>query len=141
MCYVFYIDYRNDLQPFNSRRKRNNPANFSNHGYEPQGKPWTLIPPQGAGYYTLRLWRDCSQSRWIGIGQFHLRFLLSTSVTTTYKFQYTSFLKFESHNKYLLQKFSFVTQQIYILNPAKRCIDNTSFFLQFTLRILIPFWR
>ena len=49
----------------------------NNHGYEPQGKPWTLIPPQGAGYYTLRLWRDCS----------------------TNKFQYTSFLKFESHNK------------------------------------------
>ena len=49
----------------------------NNHGYEPQGKPCTLIPPQGAGYYTLRLWRDCS----------------------TCKFQYTSFLKFESHNK------------------------------------------
>lgn len=23
-----------------------------NHGYEPQGKPLTMIPPQGAGYYT-----------------------------------------------------------------------------------------
>ena len=23
---------------------------LKNHGYEPQGKPWTLIPPQGAGY-------------------------------------------------------------------------------------------
>jgi hypothetical protein len=22
-----------------------------NHGYEPQGKPWTLIPQQAAGYY------------------------------------------------------------------------------------------
>jgi hypothetical protein len=57
---------------------------LKNHGYEPQGKPWTLIPPQGAGYCTLRLWRDCS----------------------TNKFQDTysdlpgySFLKFESHNK------------------------------------------
>jgi hypothetical protein len=54
-------------------------VDFRNHGYEPQGKLWTLIPPQGAGYYTpfirdnstnkllrslglitLRLWRDCS---------------------------------------------------------------------------------
>jgi hypothetical protein len=39
-----------------------------NHGYEPQGNPdcyrdWTLIPPQGAGYYTLRLWRDCSTNK------------------------------------------------------------------------------
>ena len=32
----------------------------TNHGYEPQGEPWTLIPPQGAGYYTFRLRRDCS---------------------------------------------------------------------------------
>ncbi len=36
---------------------------MANHGYEPQGKPWTLIPPQGAGYYTLRLWRDCSTNK------------------------------------------------------------------------------
>ena len=49
---------------------------LEDHGYKPQGKPWGLIPPQGAEYYTLRLWRDCS----------------------TCKFQYTSFLKFESHN-------------------------------------------
>ena len=27
---------------------------INNHGYEPQDKPWTLIPPQGAVYYTLR---------------------------------------------------------------------------------------
>jgi hypothetical protein len=57
-----------------------------NHGYEPQGKPWILIPPQGAGYYTLRLWRDC----------------------LTYKFQYTSFLKFESHNKQIRNKGHFL---------------------------------
>jgi hypothetical protein len=30
-----------------------------NHGYESQGKPWTHFPPQAAGYYTLRLRRDC----------------------------------------------------------------------------------
>ena len=27
---------------------------FQNHGYEPQGNPWTLIPQQAAEYYTLR---------------------------------------------------------------------------------------
>jgi hypothetical protein len=46
-----------------------------NHGYEPQGKPWTHFPPQAAEYYTLRLRRDCS----------------------TKKFQFASLLKFKSH--------------------------------------------
>jgi hypothetical protein len=46
----------------------------------PQQALNTLIPAQGASYYTLRLWRDCS----------------------TNKFQYTSFLKFESHNNSII---------------------------------------
>ena len=33
---------------------------INNHRYEPQRKPWTKIPQQAAGYYTFRLWRDCS---------------------------------------------------------------------------------
>ena len=46
-------------------------------GMNPRASSGPYIPPQGAGYYTLRLWRDCS----------------------TNKFQFTLFLKFESHNR------------------------------------------
>jgi hypothetical protein len=50
------------LQSFDNPRKsvlsvKSLPAGrqaHANHGYEPQGKPWTRIPQQAAGYYTLR---------------------------------------------------------------------------------------
>lgn len=31
-----------------------------NHRYEPQSNLWTQVPWQATGYYTFRLWRDCS---------------------------------------------------------------------------------
>jgi hypothetical protein len=49
---------------------------MTNHGYEPQGKPWTIFRSKLLVIIPSAL-RDCS----------------------TYKFQFTSFLKFESHNK------------------------------------------
>ncbi len=37
-----------------------------NHGYEPQGKPWTQIPSRVLGrYYTLRFQRDCSTYKFL----------------------------------------------------------------------------
>ncbi len=38
-----------------------------NHGYEPQGKPWNLIPLQGAGY--LPAGRQVVPSDFVGIVQ------------------------------------------------------------------------
>jgi len=99
----------------------------TNHGYESQGKPRILIPPQRAVSYALRSWRDCSTNKF--------QYTYSDPIVPFRVFRLvTSFFRFESNNKIkmMLEDISifclviFLTMGIFGCTTTRHTIQNAT---------------